>query len=197
MGSGVFTLAGSNTYRREHNDLRRCDRVEQATPPEQHRDRRRRQWPPVQHQQRRITTFNVGRVTGSGNIGLADGGYALTLSVGGNNANTTYSGVLGGGQFDQDRHWSLLQATTMAATTVLAGTLLAARPASLPGYRQPRWRRQWQSLVQTGNGTAGWSSSQVNSLLANATWTDNTSVLGIDTTAGDFTTAATLPRHCR
>ena len=41
--------------------------------------------------------------------------------------------------------------------------------------------------MQTGNGTTGWSSSQIDSLLGNATWTDDTAVLGIDTTQGSFT----------
>ena len=43
-----------------------------------------------------IATFNVGGLTGSGSIGLADGNYPVTLGVGGNGAGTTYSGVLAG-----------------------------------------------------------------------------------------------------
>ena len=43
-----------------------------------------------------IATFNVGGLTGSGSIGLADGNYPVTLNVGGNGAGTTYSGVLAG-----------------------------------------------------------------------------------------------------
>ncbi len=42
-----------------------------------------------------ITTFNVGGLAGGGNILLADSS-ALTLSVGGNGASTTYSGALSG-----------------------------------------------------------------------------------------------------
>ena len=42
-----------------------------------------------------ITTFNVGGLSGSGNIALADSS-ALTLSVGGNGTVTTYSGALSG-----------------------------------------------------------------------------------------------------
>ena len=42
-----------------------------------------------------IPTFNVGGLTGGGNIVLSDGG-SLTLSVGGNVASTTYNGVLSG-----------------------------------------------------------------------------------------------------
>ncbi len=42
-----------------------------------------------------IATFNVGGLSGSGNISLADGG-PLALSLGGNGASTTYSGALSG-----------------------------------------------------------------------------------------------------
>ncbi len=43
-----------------------------------------------------ITTFNVGGLAGSGSIILADGSYPVVLSAGGDGAGTTYSGVLGG-----------------------------------------------------------------------------------------------------
>ena len=43
-----------------------------------------------------ITTFNLGGLAGSGNVSLADGSHALTLSAGGNGAGTIYSGALSG-----------------------------------------------------------------------------------------------------
>lgn len=43
-----------------------------------------------------ITTFNLGGLSGNGNIKLSDGINAVTLNVGGNAANTTYSGGLAG-----------------------------------------------------------------------------------------------------
>ena len=43
-----------------------------------------------------IATFNVGGLAGSGNFSLADGSHALVLSAGGNGAGTTYSGGLSG-----------------------------------------------------------------------------------------------------
>ena len=44
-----------------------------------------------------IGTFNVGSIGGSGSLALADtGGNPVTLVSGGNNANTTYSGVISG-----------------------------------------------------------------------------------------------------
>ena len=59
-------------------------------------------------------TYNVGGLTGSGNLSLtAVDGSAATLSVGGNEQSTTYSGVLAG-------LGSLIKAGT--STLVLAGT---------------------------------------------------------------------------
>ena len=43
--------------------------------------------------------------------------------------------------------------------------------------------------VRSGDGTAGWSAAQIDTLRGAATWTDNTTALGIDTTNGDFTYA--------
>ena len=44
-----------------------------------------------------IGTFNVGAIAGSGGLALADsGGNPVTLVSGGNNASTTYSGVISG-----------------------------------------------------------------------------------------------------
>ncbi len=45
-----------------------------------------------------IGTFNLGGLAGSGSFALSDtGGGAVALSVGGNNAGTTFSGILSGG----------------------------------------------------------------------------------------------------
>ena len=44
-----------------------------------------------------ITNFTLGGLTNSGNLSLLDSGStAINLSVGNNNATTTYSGVLSG-----------------------------------------------------------------------------------------------------
>ena len=50
-----------------------------------------------------ITTFNVGGLAGGGNISLADGGFDVTLSAGGNGASTTYSGAQRRGRPAQGR----------------------------------------------------------------------------------------------
>ncbi|MGO9113326.1 MAG: beta strand repeat-containing protein, partial [Thermoguttaceae bacterium] len=77
-------------------------------------------------------------------------------------------------------------------TTVNAGTLSAPNPTSLPGAGSgtpnPVTVGSGASLdLQTGNGTTGWSSGQIQSLVANTTFSDSTSSLGIDTTNGSFT----------
>ena len=74
-----------------------------------------------------ITTFSVGGLAGSGNINLADGSYALTLSAGGNGAATTYSGALSGPGGLTKTGSGILDLcgsnTYTGGTTVAAGTL--------------------------------------------------------------------------
>ena len=61
-GTGILTLAGSNTYRRRHDDLGRRDLAEQCQcRAGQHRDRRRQQRPALQYQQRRDCHLQRGR----------------------------------------------------------------------------------------------------------------------------------------
>ena len=75
-----------------------------------------------------ITTFNVGGLAGSGNIGLADGSHALTLSAGGNGAGTTYSGALSGsGGLAKTGSGTLVLCGSniyTGGTTIAAGTLM-------------------------------------------------------------------------
>ena len=85
--------------------------------------------------------------------------------------------------------------TYTGATTVNAGTLLATTTASLPGYSTPGMVSVAGGAVlavQTGSGTSGWSSGQIDSLWNNATWAGKTAVLGIDTTNGNFTYASNI-----
>ena len=46
--------------------------------------------------------------------------------------------------------------------------------------------------MRTGDGTSGWSSSQIDTLSNNTYWTDNAAGLGIDTTNGSFTYASNI-----
>ncbi len=83
-----------------------------------------------------IGSFNVGALSGSGNLALADAANAaVTLTAGGNNASTTYSGVLsgpGGIVKAGTGTLTLSDANTFTGPLVIeAGTLLAASEASL------------------------------------------------------------------
>ena len=78
-------------------------------------------------------TFHVGAVTGSGNLTLADtAGAAVTLSVGGNDASTTYAGaLLGSGSLVKTGTGTLTLAGAnnfRGDTTVAAGTLAVVAP---------------------------------------------------------------------
>ena len=76
----------------------------------------------------------LGGLSGSGNLALADGSSPLALTVGGNNANTTYSGVLSGtgGSLVKIGSGTLTLATPnnnnsfAGSTTILGGTLQLA-----------------------------------------------------------------------
>ena len=88
--------------------------------------------------------------------------------------------------------------TYTGATKVNGGTLLAMNAGALPGYKTSGGTVNIAGgatlAVQTGDGTIGWSSSQIGSLLISASWANNTAALGIDTTNGDFTYSSTIAR---
>ena len=109
------------------------------------------------------TTFS-GMIEGGGTLGT------LGLVLGGNGAQ-----VLAGSN------------TYTGGTAVDSGVLVAARAASLPLTGGVSVAGGAALVVQTGNETIGWSGSQIDSLLGVATWTNSTSVLGIDTSSGSFT----------
>ena len=81
--------------------------------------------------------------------------------------------------------------TYTGGTTVSSGVLVADRPAALPGYDGspgPITVAGGAVLgVQLGDGTTGWSSDQIATLVANAQLGDSTAGLGIDTSNGDAT----------
>jgi len=70
-------------------------------------------------------------------------------------------------------------------TTVSDGVLLAATPAALPGYDSAGKVVFNGGTVGVSVGGSGWTTTQVDTLLSNATKTGG--ALGIDTTAGDLT----------
>jgi len=81
-------------------------------------------------------------------------------------------------------------------TAVAAGTLSVPNPAGLPGASAGASKvvvLSGASLdVQTGDGTTGWSSSQINSLVGNTAFSVSTSGLGLDTTNGNFSYGSSI-----
>ena len=51
--------------------------------------------------------------------------------------------------------------------------------------------------MRSGTGTTGSSSVQITSLLADTSWANNTAVLGIDTTNGNFTYGGNITQALR
>ena len=85
--------------------------------------------------------------------------------------------------------------TYTGTTTVNAGVLEFANAASLPGYTTSgsvTVAGCATLVVQLGNGTLGWSNSQLNTLLAATAWSSTGSNLGIDTRTGTLLTAVRL-----
>ena len=134
------------------------------------------------------------------------------ISVGWNDANTTFSGNI----IDSTGSTTatLLKAgqgglmltgvnTYAGLTTVAGGTLAAANPSSLPGYGTSSISVAGGATlaVQSGDGTTGFSSSQIDSILANTNWasaytsSSNVPFLGIDTTNGDFTYGTNITQN--
>ena len=101
-----------------------------------------------------IGTFNLGGLSGSGNIALADvTGGSLTLNVGGNSGTlTTYSGVLSGigGLNNSGGVLTLTNSNSnyTGPTTITGGALVLANTGLLPAVwfdlgqsHRPGWRR--------------------------------------------------------
>ena len=135
-------------------------------------------------------------------LGSAVGNTPTLLTAGANNSSTTFSGAISDlssaalgaiGSLAKTGSGILTLTgvnTYSGSTAVNQGTLEATSAASLPGYNLSNKVSVAGSAtlaVQTGNGTAGWSSTQIGSLLGDAGWANNTTVFGIDTTNGNFT----------
>jgi len=100
------------------------------------------------------------------------GGYSLTMNGNGGTIILSGSNSYSGG------------------TTVNAGTLLATNTVAMPGYNalgHVSVAGGGVLAVRAGDGSTGWSSPQIDTLWANATWSSSASALGIDTTNGNFT----------
>ena len=119
-------------------------------------------------------------------------GIPATLDLNGNKV--TFSNGIGSGSSASlvlvGSGFLTLQAasTYTGSTTVSAGTLEAAIPAALPNYSTSGnvFVGSGACLAVTTGGSADWTSDQIDALRANTTWTDNTAILGFDTSNGTF-----------
>ncbi len=136
-----------------------------------------------------LSRLTLGGLMGARNLSTPVG----PLTIGAANNSTTYSGNLSGGTaLNKTGSGSLYLSGTnsFAKATILGGALEAATTASLTFYGTPNAVSVAGGAgisVQTGDGLTGWSGSQIGSLLTNASWANNTAVLGVDTSNGNFT----------
>lgn len=137
--------------------------------------------------------FTFGGLMGSGGVSLQDSsGNAVTLTVGNNDASTTYSGSLtGSGGLNKigAGELTLTGANSYAgATAVNGGWLAVTGTGALPNYTNG-------SMVTVSSGAAlvvsagsSWTATNIGSLLSqNGAGFAPGSALGIDTTSASFT----------
>jgi autotransporter-associated beta strand protein len=144
------------------------------------------------------TTVSAGTLTIDGSGVLGGGSYTGNISIAstslGNltynsSANQTFSGVISGaGAINKSNSGTLLLTGTntyTGVTTVTGGTLLATQAAALSGYNVASKIVFNGGTVAARVGGAGWTTTQVDTLLTGATKTSG--ALGIDTTNGSLT----------
>ncbi|MGO9111612.1 MAG: beta strand repeat-containing protein [Thermoguttaceae bacterium] len=135
-----------------------------------------------------LTAATFGGLTGSGTLSVAN----VALSVGKNNACTTYYGMLqGAGSLSKIGSGTLLLGGSNAytgATAVNAGTLEVANTASLPGYAASgKITTANGAVLAVSAGGSGWTAAGISTLLtSNGTGFASGSILGIDTSGGSL-----------
>jgi autotransporter-associated beta strand protein len=147
-----------------------------------------------------ITSTVALLVNASETIGSLAGGNSLsgvtnvasgTLTTGGDNSSTTFAGQLtGAGNLVKTGTGTMTLSgvnTLGGTTTVNAGTLAAASVGSLSGYNAPAkvFANSGGTLAVKAGGASEWTSADIDTLRANATFADG-SKLGIDTTTASF-----------
>ena len=139
-----------------------------------------------------VSSGNLTFASGSGAIALSGGTITLaateTITV--NNAADSISSTLAGAATNLTKAGAGTLSLTGTnsyggAITVTAGTLTAIVPAALPNYGSAAKVVFNGGTVGLPVGGSGWSTTQVDTLLSNATKTSG--ALGIDTTNGDLT----------
>jgi len=145
------------------------------------------------------TTISAGTLTIGGSGVLGGGSYTGNISIAstslGNltynsSANQTFSGVISGaGALNKSNSGTLIldnaSNSLSGVTTVTGGTLLATQAAALSGYNVASKIVFNGGTVAARVGGAGWTTTQVDTLLTGATKTSGS--LGIDTTNGSLT----------
>lgn len=137
VGSGKLTLAGANTYSGTTLVLKGTLTLENVSA---------LQNSTLDFEAGAMTyvvsaapkTFTLGGIMGVKTITLSQSGYAINFNVGNNNADTTYTGNIGGlGGINKIGTGILTLTgnnTYAGTTTVSSGTLRVASLSSLPGY---------------------------------------------------------------
>jgi fibronectin-binding autotransporter adhesin len=141
-----------------------------------------------------VSSPTFGGIIGPNTLTLPSQVAALTLNVAGGTQSYPGNLIASATTFSFTKTGPGMQVLSGAnsytgGTSVNNGTLVAASAVSLPvGPSNPVSVAPGASLiVQTSNGFGGWSSSDIDNLLAYTTWGSSAAVLGIDTTNGDFT----------
>ena len=138
--------------------------------------------------------FAFGGLSGSGSLNLQNNAASpagVTLTVGGNNGSTTYSGTLSSsGSLTKVGTGTLTltgSSTYTGATAISAGILAAASTGTLPGYASTGRVTAASSGTLALSAGSSWTAANINGLVtANGTGFASGSTLGIDTTSGNF-----------
>ena len=138
-------------------------------------------------------------ITLTGGTAVNLNGSQLTLAGGGEGVVTgRIVDAIGSGSVVKTGSGTWILAGTNSypgTTSVQAGVLDATTTAALPGYLSGQVSVAPEAVlaVQSTTGSIGWSSAQIDRLANEIAWSSN-SLLGIDTTRGNFTYGTSIPQ---
>ena len=135
------------------------------------------------------TTGNlIGMTLNGTTIDTTSSAYVLTL--GGPNNMNVYAQIIGSGGLQKSDAGTVTLFGTQSyggTTTVSGGYLVAATPASLPGYTSPLMiHAQSGGAIGVRVGGSGWLTTDLNTFIGNTTW-DSGSTLDLDVTNANYT----------